>query len=93
MNETSARRKRRSREEWQRLINAQMSSEMTQSRFCAANGLSLASFQNWKRRLTAEEPTAAEPWVELGTLDRSADAGWDIELDLGNGVCLRLRQC
>ena len=93
MNETMSQRKRRSREEWQRLIDAQFASGMTQSRFCAANGLSLASFQNWKRRLVVEQPTSAEPWVELGTLDRSADAGWDIELDLGKGLCLRLRRC
>jgi putative transposase len=93
MNETSTRRKRRSREEWQQLIDAQASSELTPAAFCQANGLSLASFQNWKRRLTAEPPAPVEPWVDLGTFDRPSDSGWDIELDLGNGVCLRLRRC
>ena len=93
MNETITRRKRRSREEWQQLLQAQASSEMTQAAFCAANELSVASFQNWKRRLASEETAPSEPWVHLGTLDRPTDAGWDIELDLGNGVCLRLRRC
>ena len=91
MGEAVPRRIRRSREEWQRLIHEQTDSGLTQSAFCQANAISLASFQNWKRRLAAE--AATEPWVELGTLDRSAGAGWDIELDLGEDVCLRLRRC
>ena len=93
MKETTTQRKRRRREEWQQLIEAQSVSELTQAAFCAANGLSLASFQNWKRRLAAERTVPAEPWVDLGTLDRPAGSGWDIELELGDGVCLRLRRC
>ena len=93
MKETITPRKRRSREEWQQLIEAQSASELTQAGFCQANGLSLASFQNWKRRLAAEQPSLVEPWVDLGTLDRPAGSGWDVELGLGNGVCLRLRRC
>ena len=46
MNEMTTQRKRRSREEWRQLIETQSVSEMTQAAFCAANGLSLASFQN-----------------------------------------------
>ena len=93
MNETGTKGKRRNKEQWQGLIEAQSASEMSQAAFCAANGLKLASFQNWKRRLAAGPPTVAEPWVELGTLDRSAASGWEIELDLGRGVCLRFRRC
>ncbi len=91
MSETTRRRTRRSRDEWQRLIKEQADSGLTQSGFCKANGIGLASFQNWKRRLAAEAPS--EPWYELGTLSRSASAGWDIELELGDGICLRLRRC
>ena len=88
---TTTRRIRRGRDEWQRLIDEQAASGLTQSAFCQANALSLASFQNWKRRLVAEAP--GESWVELGTLNRSAGTGWDVELDLGEGLCLRLRRC
>lgn len=91
MSESTKRRTRRSQTEWRRLIDDQTDSGQTQAAFCAANGISVASFQNWKRRLVAEVPP--EPWVELGTLDRSAGSGWDIEWDLGDGVCLRLRRC
>ena len=91
MFETRPKRPRRSREQWQRLLEEQAASGLTQTAFCQANGLSLASFQNWKRRLATESPT--QPWVELGTLEQTPGPGWDIELDLGDGICLRLRRC
>ena len=91
MNENTPRRSRGSRDEWQQLINEQAGGDMTQTAFCQARSLSLASFQNWKRRLAAE--ASAEPWVELGTLSEAGGSGWDIELTLGDGICLRLRRC
>ena len=91
MNEPTPRRIRRSRDQWQQLIGEQADSGMTQAAFCQAHSLSLASFQNWKRRLVYEEP--AESWVELGTLNKASQSGWDIELALGDNICLRLRRC
>jgi hypothetical protein len=73
------------------LINEQTDSGQTQAAFCAANGISAASFQNWKHRLAAE--VSPVPWVELGTLDQQGTSAWDVELELGDGVCLRLRRC
>jgi len=61
MSETKRRRIRRSEAEWQRLINEQADSGQPQAVFCAANGISVASFQNWKRRLAAE--VSPEPWL------------------------------
>ena len=91
MSETVARRIRRSRDEWQRLIVKQTDSGQTQAVFCTEHGISVASFQYWKRRLAAEAPV--ESWVELGTLADAKSAAWEIELDLGEGLCLRLRRC
>jgi hypothetical protein len=91
MSETPKRRMRRSRDEWQQLIEEQAHSGQSQSAFCAARGVSVASLQNWKRRLGPK--SAPAPWIELGTLARQEPTGWDIELDLGHGVCLRLRRC
>jgi len=91
MGESKRRRIRRSEAEWQRLINEQTDSGQTQAAFCAANGISVGSFQNWKRRLAAE--VSSEPWLELGALAEHCPSGWDIELDLGDGLCLRLRRC
>jgi len=91
MSESTKRRIRRSQTEWQQLIDDQTDSGQTQAAFCAANGISVASLQNWKRRLAAE--VSPEPWLELGTLAQQGTSAWDIELDLGDGVCLRLRRC
>ena len=91
MSESTKRRIRRSEAEWQRLIDEQTDSGQTQAVFCAAKEISVASFQNWKRRLAAE--VSPEPWLELGALAQQGTSGWDIELDLGDGVCLRLRRC
>ena len=92
MSESTKRRIRRSREEWQRLIDEQAGSGLTQGAFCREHSLSVASFQNWKRRLATED-TVVEPWLELGALAKAQAAGWEIELDLGDGLCLRLRRC
>lgn len=92
MSSVRKRRIRRSRDEWQRLIDEQAESGQTQSAFCAARGISVGSLQNWKRRLAAPD-VAPEPWLELGTLAEARSATWDIELELGDGVCVRLRRC
>ena len=91
MSESTKRRIRRSEAEWQRLINEQTDSGQTQAAFCAANGISVASFQNWKRRLAVK--VSPEPWLELGTLAQQSTSASDIELQLGDGICLRLRRC
>jgi hypothetical protein len=83
-------RVRRSRDEWQQLVDEQAASGKTQTAFCAQRGINVGSFSHWKRRLAEESPA---PWIELGSLPTSPAAGWDIELDLGEGVCLRLRRC
>jgi hypothetical protein len=92
MSETHRRHVRRSRSDWQQLIDEQARSGQSQRAFCAARALSAKSFQHWKRQLSA----AASPsptWLELGPLRESAATGWDLELELGDGVCLRLRRC
>jgi hypothetical protein len=88
---TGRRRIRRSRAEWQQLIGEQAGSGLTQSAFCALHGISVGSFRNWRHRLAAE--AAPDPWVELGAVAEHGAGGWDIELDLGEGVRLRFRRC
>ena len=88
----SSRRVRRSRDEWQRLINEQVASVQTQATFCAQRGISVSSFSYWRRRLLGEAESPV-PWVDLGSLPTSSSGSWDVELDLGEGICLRLRRC
>jgi putative transposase len=92
MTEIRRRHVRRSPSEWQQLIDEQARSGLSQTAFCAARSVSTTSFQYWKRRLSA----AASPsstWLDLGPLREPGAAGWDVELELGAGVCLRLRRC
>ena len=97
MNKPIRRRVRRTREQWQQLIEEQQHSGVSQRSFCQRKAISPASFQHWKRRLGETEGAKAEPgepWLELGRVvsPEPTGSGWEIELDLGSGVCLRLRQ-
>lgn len=89
-------RRKHTPEQWQQLIDAQAASGQSQVAFCAEHGLSKSSFQHWKRRLKAGETRAvATPSALFAPLAGAAsdpDNGWTIELDLGDGVCLRLRR-
>ena len=92
MTEIPRRHVRRRRSDWQQLIDEQARSGQSQRAFCAARALSAKSFQHWKRQLAAASPSL--PWLELGALpERPVATGWDLELELGAGVCLRLRRC
>ena len=93
MSETPRRHVRRSPSEWQQLIDEQARSGLSQRAFCAARALSAKSFQHWKRQL-ATPAAPASSWLDLGSLPAPAVVGgWDIALELGDGVCLRLRRC
>jgi len=96
---------RRTKAQWQQLVSLQQSSGLTQKAFCEQEGLSLATFGYWRRKLRKEaqaedatacvsvEPAASlDRWLELASPVVGPDRPWRIELDLGNGVCLRLTQ-
>lgn len=90
----SAVRRRRSPEQWQRLIGQQADSGQTQVAFCAEHGLALKTFQRWRRQLepsTAPVEALFKPLTESPVASEPA-GGWTVELDLGDGVCLRLRR-
>jgi len=96
--------KRRSEGEWQQLIDEQAVSGLTQKAFCEQRGIPVANFGYWKRKLRTEREGAPAQhpegatgvsladWIELPTHAPASGGGWQIELDLGNGLCLRLQQ-
>ena len=90
-------RPRRTAEQWRSLIAEQADSGLSQAAFCKRKRLSLSTFSLWKRRLSEPGELAVRQnedqatWIDLGQL-ASSRTGWDIELDLGDGVCLRLRR-
>jgi putative transposase len=95
------RQQRRSAAEWQALIERQAASGLSQEAFCEQEGLVGSTFRRWKGRL-AEQAEAgvrrdsARPLFAALTPPPEpsvqGDGGWDIELDLGGGLCLRIRR-
>lgn len=86
---------RRDLAQWQRLLAEQRQSGESQQVFCKARGIALSTFQSWKRRLgdSVAIPAGQADWVDVSdALTSGNGSGWDIELDLGGGVCLRLRR-
>jgi len=90
-------RTRRTSGQWRELIDEQVDSGLSQVAFCKRKRIALSSFANWKRKLSAvsierkSSTPEPSPWIDLGRLGAER-SGWDVELDLGGGICLRLRR-
>ena len=87
--------KRRNKAEWRRLIDEQAASGLSRKVFCENAGIALSTFAYWKRKLRCDEPVkggSLDDWIELTPPTTDPASAWHIELDLGNGVCLRLRR-
>jgi len=84
---------RRTRAQWQRLVDEQAASGLSGREFCARRQIAYATFCARKRELGTEpkkRPSGA--FVEVA-LDHDTPApGWDVELELGDGVVLRVRR-
>lgn len=85
-------KKQRSRGEWERLMARFDASGLTQRAFCMEQGVAYSSFCYWRKQLRS--PAAVEsqaPLIELSTLPAIERPTWRVELDLGQGIILRLR--
>ena len=87
------RRSRRSQAEWQQLVDEQKASGLSQAEFCTQRSISQKRFGHWKRHLQiAQNDKTDNHWLELPRVPATQTSGWEIELDLGQGLRLRLRQ-
>ena len=93
-----ARQARRSRDEWRRLISEQAESGLSQRAICQSRHLSVSTFGNAKRRVRAAARDGASgiggdfiPIIFDTETSEPATERWNIELDLGSGVVLRIR--
>ena len=89
------RRIQRSESEWRELFTRFDQSGQTREAFCAEQGVVLSSFIRWRRKLrpSSRRPSAVvqEPvFVELAS--KREEPHWEVELELGASVVLRLRQ-
>jgi hypothetical protein len=96
MLKTVSRNNRRSREEWERLMAEYEAGDVSQRVFCAQRGLAYSSFGYWRKHLRGALAAEGRPMpalVELPAWPGLAvePAPWRIELELGEGVVLRVR--
>lgn len=89
---------RRSEIQWRELFDRFEDSAQTRERFCREQGIALSSFDRWRTKLREHPPTqpkiSANPvFVELSSdTPTPVTPAWDVELQLGAGVILRLRR-
>jgi len=96
---TQPRRVRRSKDEWREVFACFEQSGQTIEQFCAQQGLALSTFNRWRQRLRTDCREVAQDSPESIFVELSRDdapgavvSPWDVELQLGNGMFLRLRQ-
>lgn len=87
------RRTRRSEEQWRAVMVQFERSGLGAEAFCAREGIAASTFWNWRSRLqrdgSVKSTESASPFIEL--MSDSGAQAFDIELDLGRGVVLRMR--
>ncbi len=84
-------RVRRSESEWREIFRRFDESALTPEAFCAEHDIVLSSFIRWRKKLQAAPVAAPEPmFVELTPKHEATP--WEVELELGTGVVLRLRR-
>ena len=88
-------RVRRTPAQWRRLVDEYAQSGVGVGQFCRERGLSMSSFRNWRHKLGQLGPRDAEPagFVELAVPSaRESQGRLEVELELGDGIVLRLRR-
>ena len=85
---------RRTREQWQALVEQWQQSGQSARQFCQEQDVGYASFCQWRKRFAMPAPSSPDPeasFIDLASLGPAgADQGWHIVLSLGNGVELTL---
>ena len=91
------RRARRSHEQWSALLERFEHSGQSREEFCREQGLTLSSFARWRREFgktaAGRRAAPASPvFLEVTPQANAPSGSWDVELELGNGMILRLRR-
>jgi hypothetical protein len=88
------RRIQRSESEWRALFTRFDQSGQTRETFCAEQGVVLSSFLRWRRKLrpgSRRPPVVVNDPVFVELPSKREAPHWDVELELGGAVVLRLR--
>lgn len=94
-------RVRRNIKQWRDIIHRFEQSGQTCDAFCAEQSLALSTFSRWRQRLRAGNVPPPESHQSVAFVELSApgdvmaapsSASWDVELQLGADIVLRLRR-
>ncbi len=96
----TARKIKRTPEQWKAIISEYESSGLTQRDFCLQQGVAYSSFTYWLKKLKEMGPasyvdavsTPLFVGIEPSRSPSTASNNWDVELAFANGMVLRLRQ-
>lgn len=87
---------RRSRQQWQQIVEQFEHMDVSVSAFCRQYSLAYQSFLKWRTLFQNEIKQPAAGFVEIvpePANDISANpGGWVVELSLGNNIVLRIKQ-
>jgi transposase-like protein len=94
----SAKRVRRSRRQWKALLEEFSSSGLSKTAFCKKHRIATSSLYRWQQLLSQDaggidfidvtEPLSSTP---VAPFVHERDNTWQVELELGPGIVLRLR--
>jgi len=84
---------RHSRSDWEQLMAQYEVSGLKQRAFCEQHGLTYSTFCFWRKQLRQSASIKNHPGhlFELPILPVDKSSDWRVELDLGQGVVLRLK--
>jgi hypothetical protein len=88
MEEQGVRRVRRSEGEWRLIVERFEASGVSRAEFCEGEGIGLGSFSRWQQKLR-DPKRGGKKFIDLW--GSAAPRSWRMELDLGSGVVLRIR--
>ena len=92
MSETTSPIPRRSRADWEQLMEQYEAGGLKQRTFCEQQGLGYSTFCYWRKQLRQSAiENHSEHLFELPMLPVDEHPDWRVELDLGQGVALRLK--
>ena len=88
----------RSKKQWQALLAEFNTSDLSQDAYCKKRRISLSSFHKWRKYFSSQSTESAfaditaqvTEAVPLST-EHPNNAPWQVELELGHGIILRLR--
>lgn len=86
---TTRSRIRRTPEQWREILHEFRASGLDRKSFCERKGLRRESLRRAEIRLDHSEPVSM-PFLELAAPAAEPVRGWDMELELGDGLVLRL---